>query len=189
MGNRGRREQLKTVENLVTLMLNDPLLTRKGIMDRMTGKHMPEDGRPEDLSGISRQSVYKALDFLRYAGILKETSDQTVFRINRRTIKSITISIDMGKVTERYAHLWTENFKQSERFRNLPYEAKKVVLAMLVKRFSTMVTIDLEEREELLHVMDKNMGKSENNGIREYMVLQDIDTVMEYLMLLSKLNN
>ena len=190
MEGQGRREKLKTVESLVILMLQDPNQTRKDLMDRMTN-HTHDENRPEELRGISRQSVYKALDFLRDAGILFEKSDQTVFRINKRTIKSITVSIDMTEVRKRYADLWTEKFTGLDRFKNLPDNAKKIVLDLIQARFMEMDNFDKTERNELLKLQSESIG---NNGhpdsaISEYLKLEYIDMAMEYLRLFSEMKD
>ena len=99
MNSQGRREKLKTVESLVSLLLINPNQTRKDVLDKMMGKGQYLDSLPESLKHngrkLSRQSVYKALDFLKDAGILKEESDKTIFRVNRYTIKSVILNIDM----------------------------------------------------------------------------------------------
>ena len=190
MEGQGRREKLKTVVSLVILMLHDPNQTRKDLMDRMTD-HTHDENRPEELRGISRQSVYKALDFLRDAGILVEKSDQTVFRINKRTIKSITVSIEMTEVRKRYAELWTEKFTGLERFKNLPDNAKEIVLDLIQARFMEMAKFDIAEKYLLLGLQPEKNG---NNGypdsaISEYLKLEDIDMVKEYLRLFSEMRD
>ncbi len=186
MKGQGRHEKLKTVENLVILILHDPNQTRKEIMDKMTGKTqkgISDDNRPADLKGITRQSVYKALDFLKESGILIEKSNEIVFKINKRTIKSITISIDMEEVKNRYEKLWLEQFTHSEQYRILPDEAKKIVLESMNKRFKLNDMIDAQEEAMLLNL------NSKDSSIREYLHLQNVDTVMEYLKMFYELKN
>ena len=187
MNSQGRREKLKTVEILVSLLLQDPNQTRKDLMDKMTGKGMSEKERSEIFRGISRQSVYKALDFIRDAGILLEKSDQIVLGINKKTIKSITLSIDLVRVSERYADLRIEKLKRSERFMNLPGDAKDIVLRFLKLRFYELDVLDLQERGELLISDAKNFNAMESVAVLEYMWIEDIGTVMEYLRLFSEL--
>ena len=186
MRGQGRHEKLKTVENLVILILHDPNQTRKEIMDKMTGKTqkgISDNNRPEDLKGITRQSVYKALDFLKQSGILIEKSNEIVFKINKRTIKSITISIDMEEVKKRYQKLWIEQFSYSPQYMILPDEAKKIVLESMDKRFKLNDIVNAQEEAMLLNL------NSKDSSIREYLHLQSVDTVMEYLKMFYELNN
>ena len=186
MKGQGRREKLKTVENLVILMLNDPNQTRKDLMDRLT-KKTHDENRPEELRGISRQSVYKSLNFLRDAGILVEKSDQTVFRINKRTIKSITVSIDMNIVRNKYAELWIEKFMRLGRVKNLPDDAKRIILEIMGKRFTLMDMFDSEEEGKLNKLYSENIERDGYSAIPMYLKLQNTDTVMEYLRLFSEM--
>ncbi len=186
MKGQGRHEKLKTVENLVILILHDPTQTRKEIMDKMTGKtqkDISDDNRPEDLKGITRQSVYKALDFLKASGILIEKSNEIVLKIHKKTIKSIIMSIDMEEVKNRYEKLWIEQFSYSPQYRILPDEAKKIVLESMDIRFKLNDIVDTQEEAMLLNLNWKN------SSIREYLHLQSVDTVMEYLKMFYELKN
>ena len=207
MSSQGRREKLKTVEILVTLLLSNPALTRKDIMDLMTGNlinggkqpNIPDwltvaekDGKQRPLK---RQSVYKALDFLKESGILHEEYNAMVrikmlesnpkeIKINKYTIKSVILSIDMDQVREKYMELWLDEFRQSANFNVLPEKAKTIVIKQMEKRFFYYNILDVEEEQKLTDFIDKNIDEAD--GVLTYMHLQDSDTVMEYLRLYEK---
>ena len=128
MEGQGRREKLKTVETLVSLLLINPNQTRKDILDMMMGKGQYLDSLPDFLKHngrkLSRQSVYKALNFLKEAGILKEESDKTIFRVNRYTIKSVILNIDMEDVWNRYGEIRVSELQRSDAFNALPEIAR-----------------------------------------------------------------
>lgn len=189
MSSHGRREKLNTVHNLVVLMLHDPNQTRKDLMDKMTGKNLEDTNRPEELTGISRQSVYKALDFLKSSGIVIEKSNETVFRINKRTIKSVIMSIDMDKVRELYAKLWIEIFTTSHLFKSLPEEAKKIIIKSLEERSHMMNMLDVKEEGNLLKLYAGNRENNVYSNVLDYLMVQNIENVMEYLELYSELKN
>ena len=209
MSSQGRREKLKTVEILVTLLLSNPTLTRKDIMDLMTG-NLINGGKQHDIPDwltvtgkdgsqrpLSRQSVYKALDFLKESGILHEEfntigrikmleSNPKEIKINKYTIKSVILSIDMNKVREKYKELWIQEFRKSVNFNVLPEKAKTIVINKMEKRFIDYNILDREEENELIDFENENIGNDEADGISEYMKLQNIDYVMEYLKMYEK---
>jgi DNA-binding PadR family transcriptional regulator len=195
----GRREKLKTVENLVIEMLSvsafDQQQTFKDLMNRMTGRRlinsvtherMSAKDMPQELRGISRQSVYKALNFLKDAGILTGKPDQ---KLNRKTVKTTRIAIDVIEARKRYAQLWIQKFLSLERCRNLPDEALGIVLAKLKEKFALMDAVELEESMLLKDFYNKNIGSTESYSVLEYMRIQDIDTVMDYLWLFDEMRN
>jgi hypothetical protein len=209
MNSQGRREKLKTVEILVTLLLSNPALTRKDIMDLMTGNlinggkqiNIPDwltvTGKDGLQRPLSRQSVYKALDFIKESGILHEEfntigrikmleSNPKEIKINKYTIKSVILSIDMDQVREKYKELWIQEFRQSVNFNVLPEKAKTIVIKQMEKRFIDYNTLDGEEENELIDFENENIGNDEADGISEYMKLQNIDYVMEYLKMYEK---
>ena len=195
MSVQGRRKKLKTVENLVIEMVNFPQQTFKELLNRMTGrrlinratgKRVSAEDIPEELRGISRQSVYKALNFLKDAGILTGKPEQ---RLNRKTVKDTHIGIDVIEARKRYGQLWIEKFMGLERCRNLPAEALAKVLANLKEKFTSMEFYDLNESISLMDFYVKNIRSPESNSVMEYMQLQDIDTVMDYLRLFDEMRN
>ena len=167
MSSQGRREKLKTVEILVTLLLSNPALTRKDIMDLMTGNligggkqiNIPDwltvAGKDGSQRPLSRQSVYKALDFIKESGILHEEfntigrikmleSNPKEIKINKYTIKSVILSIDMNQVRKKYKELWIQEFRKSVNFNVLPEKAKTIVINKMEKRFIDYNTLDGE---------------------------------------------
>ncbi len=201
MSSQGRREKLKTVETLVSLLLANPTLTRKDILDLMMGKRqdaIPEwlkfSGKDGKLRPLTRQSVYKALDFLRDSGILHEEyntigrikmleSNPKGIKINKYTIKSVILSIDMDQVRKKYRELWIQGFRQSVNFNVLSEKAKKMAIEQMGRRFNVINALDVEEEAEQMDFINKNM---DDNGVLTYMHLQDFDTVMEYLKMYEK---
>ncbi len=195
MSVQGRRKKLKTVENLVIEMLNFSQQTFKELLNRMTGrrltnratgKRVSAEDIPEELRGISRQSVYKCLNFLKDAGILTGKPEQ---RLTRKTVKDTRIGIDVLEARKRYAQLWIEKFMGLERCRNLPAEALTIVLANLKEKFALMEFYDTMESNLLMDFYVKNIRSPESNSVMEYMQLQDIDTVMDYLWLFDEMRN
>lgn len=191
MEGQGRREKLKTVETLVSLLLSDPNQTRKDILDRMMGKGQYVDSLPDFLKHngrkLSRQSVYKAIDFLKDAGILKQESDKTIFRINRYTVKSVTLSIDMIEVNKKYEELWLSELQKSEAFNALPENAKKMVIFQMKRRLRKELRMDDDEQRERQHFVSENIGKMDVRSVQAYMHLQDFNKVMEYLKIFEEM--
>lgn len=177
-----RRKELQTVKSLVILMLHDPNQTRKEIIERMTGK--PDQNRPEELIGISRQSVYKALDFLREAGIIEEKSDQEIIKINRYTIKSVTLSIDINKVWNRYYEIMIDNEMKEKSVINLPEEVKKILRENRKKQFEIMRFFTETDQISLSNIYLSDPKKYE--GLNLYLKEKDVEIVMEYLRLFLK---
>lgn len=191
MNSQGRREKLKTVESLVSLLLINPNQTRKDVLDKMMGKGQYLDSLPESLKHngrkLSRQSVYKALDFLKDAGILKEESDKTIFRVNRYTIKSVILNIDMEDVWNRYGEIRVSELQRSDAFNALPEIAKNMVMGQMKRGYRVMYIIDKEEKIEGLNFLDENIGKIDTSSFSLYMHLQDISIVMEYLKIFEEM--
>lgn len=191
MNSQGRREKLKTVETLVSLLLINPNQTRKDVLDKMMGKGQYLDSLPESLKHngrkLSRQSVYKALDFLKDAGILKEESDKTIFRVNRYTIKSVILNIDMEDVWNRYGEIRVSELQRSDAFNALPEIAKNMVMGQMKRGYQVMYIIDKEEKIEGLNFLDENIGKIDTSSFSLYMHLQDISIVMEYLKIFEEM--
>ena len=191
MKGQGRREKLKTVETLVSLLLTDPNQTRKDILDRMMGKGQYVDSLPDFLKHngrkLSRQSVYKAMDFLKDAGILVEKSDQTVFRINRYTVKSITIYIDMDEVWNKYEEIRLSQLQRSSAFNALPETAKNMVTGQMKRSYRVMYALDKKDKIEGMDFVNENIGKIDTSSLSDYMHLQDIDIVMEYLKMFEEI--
>ena len=187
MNSQGRREKLKTVESLVSLLLTDPNQTRKDILDKMMGKGQYMDSLPDFLKyngrKLSRQSIYKALDFLKEAGILKEESDKTIFRVNRYTIKSVILNIDMVEVNKKYEELWLSEFQRSEAFTALPENAKRMVIFQMKRRFY----MEVREQKERMDFVSKNIDKMDVGSVQVYMHLEDFNTVMEYLKMFEEI--
>ncbi len=191
MEGQGRREKLKTVETLVSLLLTDPNQTRKDVLDRMMGKGQYVDSLPDFLKHngrkLSRQSVYKAMDFLKDAGILVEKSDQTVFRINRYTVKSITIYIDMDEVWNKYEEIRLSQLQRSSAFNALPETAKNMVTGQMKRSYRVMYALDKKDKIEGMDFVNENIGKIDTSSLSDYMHLQDIDIVMEYLKMFEEI--
>ena len=187
MEGQGRREKLKTVETLVSLLLINPNQTRKDILDMMMGKGQYLDSLPDFLKHngrkLSRQSVYKALNFLKEAGILKEESDKTIFRVNRYTIKSVILSIDMVEVNKKYEELWLSELQRSEAFTALPENAKRMVIFQMERR----LRMDDVEQRERLHFVSENIGKMDVRSVQAYIHLEDFNKVMEYLKMFEEI--
>ena len=194
MSDKGRRKRLETVENLVIELLNFPQQTYKELLNRMTGrsinratgKRISIGDMPEELRGISRQSVYKALNFLKDAGILTGKPDQ---RLNRKTVKNTCIGIDALEARKRYAELWIQKFMGLERCRNLPAEALAIVFVNLKAKFALMDFYDVRESKLLMDLSVRDIGSTESCSVLEYMRIQDIDTVMDYLRLFDEMRN
>ena len=195
MSVQGRRKKLETVENLVSEMLYFPLQTYKELLNRMTGrrlinratgKRMSAKDIPEELRGISRQSVYKALNFLKDAGILTGKPDQ---KLNRKTVKDTRIGIDVLEARKRFSQLWIKKLMGSERCRNLPAEASAIVLTCRKAQLDSMDYWEIMEHELLRDFRVKNGESTESNSVKEYMQIQDLDTVMDYLRLLDDMRN
>ena len=191
MNGQGRREKLKTVETLVSLLLINPNQTRKDILDMMMGKGQYLDSLPDFLKHngrkLSRQSVYKALNFLKEAGILKEESDKTIFRVNRYTIKSVILNIDMEDVWNRYGEIRVSELQRSDAFNALPEIAKSMVMGQMKRGYQVMYILDKEEKIEGLNFLDENIGKIDTSSLSLYMHLQDIGIVMEYLKMFEEM--
>lgn len=191
MEGQGRREKLKTVETLVSLLLTDPNQTRKDILDKMMGKGQYVDSLPDFLKHngrkLSRQSVYKAIDFLKDAGILVEKSDQTVFRVNRYTVKSITIYIDMDEVWNKYKEIRLSQLQRSSAFNALPETAKNMVTSQMKRSYRVMYALDKKDKIEAMNFVNENRGKIDTSSLSDYMHLQDIDIVMEYLKMFEEM--
>ena len=191
MEGQGRREKLKTVETLVSLLLTDPNQTRKDILDKMMGKGQYVDSLPDFLKHngrkLSRQSVYKAIDFLKDAGILVEKSDQTVFRVNRYTVKSITIYIDMDEVWNKYEEIRLSQLQRSSAFNALPETAKNMVTSQMKRSYRVMYALDKKDKIEGMDFVNENIGKIDTSSLSDYMHLQDIDIVMEYLKMFEEM--
>ena len=187
MNSQGRREKLKTVETLISLLLTDPNQTRKDILDKMMGKGQYLDSLPDFLKHngrkLSRQSVYKALNFLKEAGILKEESDKTIFRINRYTVKSVILSIDMIEVNKKYEELWLSELQKSEAFNALPENAKEMVIFQMKRRFRR----DVEDQKEISHFVSENISKMDVGSVLVYMHLEDFNRVMDYLKMFEEM--
>ncbi|MGP6240158.1 hypothetical protein ACNF40_07085 [Cuniculiplasma sp. SKW4] len=193
---RGRRQKMKTVETLVSLLLSDNNLTRKQILDKMMGKDIDFSSLPDFLTvktqegrkRLSRQSVYKALDFLKESGILIEQSDKIVMRINRYTVKSTVIRIDMDQVWKKTMDMWIDDFRKSQNFRILPENAKEIVIQQMYRRFGLLEYLDGKDKEELMLFIDQEYrsGKNGDDRVEMYMKLQDFDAVMEYLRMYAK---
>ena len=187
MEGQGRREKLKTVETLVSLLLSDPNQTRKDILDRMMGKGQYVDSLPDFLKHngrkLSRQSVYKSINFLKDAGILKEESDKTIFRINRYTVKSVTLSIDMIEVNKKYEELWLSELQKSEAFTALPENAKKMIIFQMRRK----LLMDDEDQKEISHFVSENISKMDVKSVLVYMHLEDFNRVMNYLKMFEEI--
>ena len=89
----------------------------------------------------------------------------------------------MEEVKNRYEKLWIEQFSYSPQYRILPDEAKKIVLESMDIRFKLNDIVDTQEEAMLLNLNWKN------SSIREYLHLQSVDTVMEYLKMFYELKN
>lgn len=195
MSVQGRRKRLETVENLVIEMLNFPQQTFKELLDRMTGERlknratcdlMSANDMPEELRGISRQSVYKALNFLEDAGILTGKPEQ---KLNRKTVKNTRIGIDVLEARKRYAQLWIEKFMGLEQCRNLPADGLAIVLTNLKGKFASMEFYDVREIKLLMDLSVRDIGPTESCSVVEYMQMQDIEAVMDYLWLFDDMRN
>ena len=191
MEGQGRREKLKTVETLVSLLLANPNQTRKDILDKMMGKGQYLDSLPDFLKHngrkLSRQSVYKSINFLKDAGILLEKSDQTVFRINRYTVKSITNYIDMDEVWNKYEEIRLSQLQRSSAFNALPETAKNMVTGQMKRSYRVMYALDKKDKIEGMDFVNENIGKIDATSLSDYMHLQDIDIVMDYLKMFEEM--
>jgi hypothetical protein len=192
MSENKRRKELQTVESLVSLMLHDPNLTRKEIINRMTGKGFPEENRPEKLNGISRQSVYKALDFLYEAGIIEEKSDKVVRitthtkKINRYTANSITLSIDHANVTKNYIEMLIKEYMESDTVKVLPDNIKKIIFEKQKEYYVSWIELSSKEDNEIINQSVNNLEEEDIDKIEQYLHKKWSGNIMEYLRIFHK---
>ena len=95
----------------------------------------------------------------------------------------------MLEARKRYAQLWIEKFMGLEQCRNLPADGLAIVLTNLKGKFASMEFYDVRESKLLMDLSVRDIGPTESCSVVEYMRIQDIDAVMDYLRLFDDMRN